>query len=109
MAYAPRQRKYRIKLKILIPLLLLIALVIYAGVSVFLVKEEKKTSFTVCGFTPEKTVSVLNKKSAEIMSVSDYLYYGESLNLLIKAILHFIKIRWLVNLWFCIMYVMIVK
>ena len=81
MAYAPRQRKYRIKLKILIPLLLLIALVIYAGVSVFLVKEEKKTSFTVCGFTPEKTVSVLNKKSAEIMSVSDYLYYGESLNL----------------------------
>ena len=78
MAYAPRQRKYRIKLKILIPLLLLIALVIYAGVSVFLVKEEKKTSFTVCGFTPEKTVSVLNKKSAEIMRVSDFLYYGDS-------------------------------
>lgn len=81
MAYAPRKRNYRIKWKVVLPLLLLVALVVYASVSFFTKKEEDKVKFTVCGFTPEKTATVLNKKTADTYTVSDYLYYGESLGL----------------------------
>lgn len=85
MAYAPRKRNYRIKWKILLPLLLLFSLVVYAGVSVFLEEKETKESYTVCGFTPEKTAEVLHKKSADVMTVNDYVYYGESLGLYEKS------------------------
>lgn len=85
MAYAPRKRKFKVKWKVMLPLLLLCALVIYAGTSVLFQKEEAKEKFTVCGFTADKTASVLNKKSADTMSFRDYLYYGESLGLYEKT------------------------
>ena len=81
MAYAPRKRNYRIKWKIALPIILLCALIIYVASSVFFKSTEQKETFTVCGFTPEKTASVLNTKSADLVSVSDYVYYGESLGL----------------------------
>ena len=81
MAYAPRKREFKVKWKVLLPLLLLCILVIYAGSSVLFQKKEAKEKFTVCGFTAEKTASVLNKKSADTISFNDYLYYGESLGL----------------------------
>lgn len=81
MAYAPRKHNYRIKWKIALPLLLLVVLVVYASVSLLTKKQEDKVKFTVCGFTPEKTATVLNKKSADIYTVSDYVLYGESLGL----------------------------
>lgn len=85
MAYAPRKRNFKVKWNVMLPLLLLCALVIYAGTSVLFQKEEAKEKFTVCGFTADKTASVLNKKSADTMSFRDYLYYGESLGLYEKT------------------------
>lgn len=85
MAYAPRKRNFKVKWNVMLPLLLLCALVIYAGTSVLFQKEETKEKFTVCGFTADKTASVLNKKSADTMSFRDYLYYGESLGLYEKT------------------------
>ncbi|WP_416325473.1 N-acetylmuramoyl-L-alanine amidase [[Eubacterium] hominis] len=85
MAYAPRKRNYRIKWNIAIPIIFLCVLLIYAGSSIFFKTKEEKETFTVCGFTPEKTASVLNKKSADIVTISDYVYYGESLGLYEKS------------------------
>ena len=85
MAYEPRHRQYRIKWKVALPLLLLVVLVVYAGVSVFQKKEDDKVKYSICGFTPEKTASLLNKKNADVYTISDYVYYGESLGLFEEA------------------------
>lgn len=82
MAYAPKKRQYRIRWKVALPLLLFIALVVYAIVSLILPdKKEEVNKFTVCEWNGTKSVEALNKKIAETYMVSDYLYYGESLGL----------------------------
>lgn len=85
MAYAPRKRKYKIRWKFAIPLLILIALLLYTMISVLLPKKEEEKKFTVCGLNENKTVETLNKKVAQTYSVSDYTYYGESLGLYTSA------------------------
>lgn len=80
MAYAPRKRKFRIRWKIAVPLILLICLILYATIGILFPKKEVAVrKFTVCDFDGEKTVEKLNKKIAETYTVNDYLFYGESL------------------------------
>lgn len=80
MAYAPRNRKYKVRWNIAVPLLLLVVLIIYALVNVlFPAPKEEVKKLTVCDLDGEKTVELLNKKIAETYTVKDYLYYGESL------------------------------
>lgn len=82
MAYAPRQRKYKVRWKIVVPLLLLVALILYAVVGLlFPQKKEEAKKFTVCGLTGEETIHLINKKAADTMTVKDYVFYGESLGL----------------------------
>lgn len=82
MAYVPRQRNYKIRWKIAVPLLLLVVLIIYAIVGMLFPssEEEKEQKFTVCGLNSEDTIHLLNKaESKNVFTVKDYLYYGESL------------------------------
>lgn len=80
MAYAPRKRKYKIRWKIAIPLMVLILLIVYTLVNVlFPAPKQEVKKLTVCGLDGEKTVELLNKKVASTYTVKDYLYYGESL------------------------------
>lgn len=84
MAYVPRQRRYKIRWKIAIPLLLLVILILYAIIGMlFPAPEEKEDKkFTVCGLNSEDTIHLLNKAEAkDTYTVKDYLYYGESLGL----------------------------
>lgn len=82
MAYAPRKRSFKIRWKIAVPLFLLVCLIVYAAIGILLPKpKEIEHKFTVCGLNKEKTVEKLNKKIAETYTVSDYLYYGESLGI----------------------------
>lgn len=82
MAYAPRQRKYKVRWKVVAPLLVLIALILYALVGMLFpsTKQEAK-KFTVCNLNSDKTIQLLNKKVADTYTVKDYLFYGESLGL----------------------------
>ena len=82
MAYAPRQRKYKVRWKIAVPLILLVALVLYAVAGLlFPQKKEEAKKFTVCGLNSEETIHLLNKKAADTLTVRDYVFYGESLGL----------------------------
>lgn len=84
MAYVPRQRRYKIRWKFAIPLLLLVILIIYAIVGMLLPDPEEKEEqkFTVCGLNNEDTIHLLNKvETKNTYTVKDYLYYGESLGL----------------------------
>lgn len=47
MAYAPRQRKYKVRWKIAVPLILLVALVLYA-VAGLLFPQKKETAKIHC-------------------------------------------------------------
>ena len=42
MAYAPRQRRYKVRWKIVIPLLLLVALVLYAAVGLLFPQKKEE-------------------------------------------------------------------
>ena len=80
MAYAPRQRKYKVRWKIAVPLILLVALVLYAVAGLlFPQKKEEAKKFTVCGLNSEETIHLLNKKAADTLTVRDYVFYGELL------------------------------
>ena len=82
MAYVPRQRRYKVRWKVVDPLLVLIALIVYLLIGMFLPSNHQEVKkFTVCGLNEEQTIKALHKTSKETISVSDYLYYGESLDL----------------------------
>lgn len=44
-------------------------------------KEKKAEPFTICGLNVEQTAEKLRWKEKEVYTISDYMYYGESLNL----------------------------
>lgn len=79
MAYAPKKRNTK-KIKWIIVL----CVIIFFGAifAVSQIKQEKeKEAFTVCGFSHEKSVEKLAKKYERTYALSDYMFYGESLNL----------------------------
>ncbi|MBS4883439.1 MAG: N-acetylmuramoyl-L-alanine amidase [Amedibacillus dolichus] len=80
MAYAPKQKR-KIRWNLVIPLLLLIALILYAIITVLLPDTDDEQSYTICGLNEEKSAQLLNKQNAQIYEIQDYTYYGESLGL----------------------------
>lgn len=80
MAYAPKQKR-KIRWKLVIPLLLLIALILYAIITVLLPDTDDEQGYTICGLNEEKSAQLLNKQNAQIYEIQDYTYYGESLGL----------------------------
>ena len=80
MAYAPKQKR-KIRWKLVIPLLLLIALILYAIITVLLPDTDDEQGYTICGLNEEKSAQLLNKHNAQIYEIQDYTYYGESLGL----------------------------
>lgn len=86
MAYVPKARRYKVRWKVAIPLLVLIALLVYLLVGMFWPsKSEEEKKFTVCGLSEEQTIKALHTSSKETITVNDYLYYGESLDLYEKT------------------------
>ena len=83
MAYVPKHRRLKIRWKVAAPLLILLMLCVYMLVSVLhsVVSPEPKR-FTICDFSNDKTVERLSKKYQSTYKMSDYLYYGETLNLM---------------------------
>ncbi len=79
MAYAPRKRNTK-KIKWIIALCVI---VFFGGIFAYtqVEKEKTKAEFTICGLTHDKSVKRLQKQYERTYSVSDYLFYGESLNL----------------------------
>lgn len=82
MAYAPREKNYKKQWKVIVLLLFLLVFVVYIVAS-NVMRSEHSTSnrLTVCNLSEEDSVALLSKKHKEIIEVSDYFYYGESLNL----------------------------
>ena len=80
MAYAPKQKR-KIRWKLVIPLLLLIALILYAIITVLLPDTDDEHGYTICGLNEEKSAQLLNKQNAQTYEIQDYTYYGESLGL----------------------------
>lgn len=64
------------------PLLFLVALLLYLIIGVMVEDTPKKDKFTICGFDENKTQEVLTQNYSSTYQISDYFYYGESLNLL---------------------------
>jgi N-acetylmuramoyl-L-alanine amidase len=87
MAYQPRivpKRKRRIQFRVLIPALVLISLSIYMIYTILFPREIKveKPSFTICDYNLTQTQTILYElKYDQTLLVSDYLIYGETLNL----------------------------
>ncbi|TFG81612.1 MAG: N-acetylmuramoyl-L-alanine amidase [Erysipelotrichales bacterium] len=82
-SYVPR-RRLKVRWRIVAPLLLLAALLLYSLITFFWPKHivEPIIPFTICDFSASKTQSVLNGKSyTDTLPMEDYLLYGETLNL----------------------------
>lgn len=80
MKYAPKARR-KWNLKIIIPLLIVAIIMVTFGVQNLLQDSEDEKKYTVCGFTHEKSKERLEKKYEQTYTLSDYMFYGESLNL----------------------------
>lgn len=81
MSYVPK-RKRRIRWKVVTPLLVLLFLIIYIGISYtidyFTTDEEP---FVICEFNENETKDLLSKKFVDTYLLKDYLFYGETLNI----------------------------
>ena len=79
MAYAPRKRNTK-QIKWIIAICVI---VVFGAIFGFnqIKKEKSKQEFTICGFQHEKSVKTLEKKYERTYTLSDYLFYGESLNI----------------------------
>ncbi len=82
-SYVPR-RRLKIRWRIVAPLLILVTLLLYTSIAFFWPKHtvEPIIPFTICDFSASKTQSVLNGKTyTDTVPLTDYLLYGETLNL----------------------------
>ncbi|NBK96448.1 MAG: hypothetical protein EOM50_00245 [Erysipelotrichia bacterium] len=80
MRYAPKAKR-KINLKIMIPLLVIVSVIVTFGVQNLLLKKEEGNTFKICDLTYENSKKALEKKFEKTYSISDYHFYGESLNL----------------------------
>lgn len=80
MKYTPKQKNYNMKYVILI--VIAVFIVGYFGVRA-VVSKKVDSRYAVCNLTHEETQEKLNTKVKDnkIYEISDYLFYGESLNL----------------------------
>lgn len=81
MAYAPRERNTKKQWKMIIPLLFLVIILVYI-VARTIINDKTTVSdrFTVCELSEEDSISLLSKQYKDVIEISDYFYYGESLN-----------------------------
>lgn len=83
MAYEPKHRKLKVRWKFAGPFLILVALFMYMLVNLVMeAVDDTPPKFTICDFSEKKTESILSKKYKDPYELSEYLFYGESLNLL---------------------------
>ena len=82
MSYVPK-KKLKVKWKVAVPFFTLILLVVYLVFNLLISPDKgNDNGYTICGFTPSKTASFINKTFENQYEISDYFYYGETLNLL---------------------------
>lgn len=82
MTYAPRKHERKLRWKLIIPVIALFMLVSYVlinAISPMNGKGQKK--FSVCNISEAETVSKLDRPSADVFTLNDFMFYGESLNL----------------------------
>lgn len=77
-----KKSKLKIRKQALIPLFVLIALVIYIifTVSNFFFSADRN-QIKICDFSKSETLTAMNNQYNEVTTISDYMFYGESLNL----------------------------
>lgn len=80
MKYAPKA-KSKWNFKIIIPFLIVAIIAITFGVQNLLQNKKDENKFSVCSLTHQETKEKLEKKYEQTYTISDYLFYGESLNL----------------------------
>ena len=80
--YVPRGKTNRTQLKIVLPIVLVVVCLFALGIH-HILKEEGMVNqkFVVGELDEEATMKALNKTYDKVIVVSDYLYYGESLDL----------------------------
>lgn len=82
MGYVPKT-KLKVKWKVAIPFFILVFLVIYLITNVFFIpKKENTDGFTICNYSQNKSMTLLNKEFENTYEINDYFFYGEALNLL---------------------------
>lgn len=84
-----KKKKYRLKYKIrwnvMIPFIVLLFLACYLVVSLFnFFFSTNRNQITICEYNKEETLEVMNSHYDDTYEISDFLYYGESLNLYTK-------------------------
>ena len=78
MSYVPK-KKLKVKWKVAVPFFTLIILVVYLVFNLLISPDKgNDNGYTICGFTPSKTASFINKTFENQYEISDYFYYGES-------------------------------
>lgn len=81
MAYVPKKRRITWTWKTIVPCILVLAMLggyaIYSSSSHSNLPEK----FTICNYNSDKTMATLQNTYEQTYTISDYLYYGESLNL----------------------------
>lgn len=81
MAYVPKERKFKITWKVAIVAIVVVAAAASFALQYLQKQQESEEIFTICGYNQDKTLEILKETYADTYAVSDYLYYGESLNL----------------------------
>ncbi|MEF9920654.1 MAG: N-acetylmuramoyl-L-alanine amidase [Erysipelotrichaceae bacterium] len=83
MVYTPKAKKFKIRWKFAGPFLVLLALIIYM-VAQFMITalDDSPPKLTICDFSENKTYDEMSKDYKLTYSTSDYMFYGESFDLL---------------------------
>lgn len=74
--------KYKIRWKVMIPFIILVILAIYLIVSLIgFLFSSSRNQITICDFDKTETLEVMNNHYDASYEISDYLFYGEYLDL----------------------------
>lgn len=81
MAYVPRKKKFQLHGKLIGIGMLIIAILAVCTYTYVTQNQKEQEIFTICGWNEKRTQERLKGSFTDTYSVSDYLYYGESLAL----------------------------
>lgn len=83
MAYVPKTRKVNVKLWI--PVIVIVIALSSFGAYYFMQNKEEEGKYSICGFSQKDMQKKMKKEYANTYMASDFVYYGESLNILQAA------------------------
>lgn len=84
MAYVPPKKQHNTKAYLMIlSAMLVFCGFIFVGYHFMLQQKDTDKGFSICGLNEAKSMELL-RYQGEVYSISDYMYYGESLNLFAK-------------------------